>query len=125
MAVLLLVLMSLLSSGSSAPAQANCVQTLLSMMPCLDYITDHEPSPPSGCCINLSNVLGSQPLCLCHILNGDVAKLLGIQIDQNRALALPGFCNLQTPPISECQSGFNKAAAEAMGILKLSKWKSN
>ncbi|KAK1381971.1 hypothetical protein POM88_019706 [Heracleum sosnowskyi] len=40
-------------------------------------------------------------VCLCSLVNGGAANL-GILINQTLALTLPGACNVQTPPLSQC-----------------------
>ncbi|KAJ0982525.1 hypothetical protein J5N97_010780 [Dioscorea zingiberensis] len=64
-----------------------------------------ESSTPSvPCCTQLASVVKSDPECLCELLNGGGASM-GITINRTQALALPAACNVQTPPISECNSG--------------------
>ncbi|OAY68967.1 Non-specific lipid transfer protein GPI-anchored 2 [Ananas comosus] len=100
----LVILVVVAVSASAAAAASDCTGALMSMMPCLDYITDLKAKAPlPSCCLEVGQVLDSQPLCLCHILNGDVSKLIGRPINTSRTLALPGLCNLSTPPISECK----------------------
>ncbi|GKV42730.1 hypothetical protein SLEP1_g50108 [Rubroshorea leprosula] len=57
----------------------------------------------SSCCLQLASIIKSQPTCLCSLLNGE-ASSLGVTIDQTQALALPAACNVQAPPISECNA---------------------
>nr|CAD1822469.1 unnamed protein product [Ananas comosus var. bracteatus] len=95
----LVILVVVAVSASAAAAASDCTGALMSMMPCLDYITDLKAKAPlPSCCLEVGQVLDSQPLCLCHILNGDVSKLIGRPINTSRTLALPGLCNLSTPP---------------------------
>jgi len=46
-----------------------------------------------GCCTKLANVVKTQPQCLYLVLDGG-----SWGINQTEALALPGACDLQTPP---------------------------
>uniref|UniRef100_A0A2N9GGA3 Bifunctional inhibitor/plant lipid transfer protein/seed storage helical domain-containing protein n=1 Tax=Fagus sylvatica TaxID=28930 RepID=A0A2N9GGA3_FAGSY len=59
---------------------------------------------------------GSQPQCLCEVLSGG-ASLPGINFNQTQALALPGACNVQTPPISQCNAS-SPADSPSGGVFK-------
>ncbi|RDY00773.1 Non-specific lipid-transfer protein-like protein, partial [Mucuna pruriens] len=96
-----LVVMSMLCAG--AVAQSSCTSALLSLSPCLNYISGNSSTPSSPCCSQLATVVRSQPRCLCQVLNGGGSSL-GIQINQTQALALPAACNVHTPPISQCNA---------------------
>ncbi|KAL4642343.1 non-specific lipid transfer protein GPI-anchored 5-like isoform X2 [Castanea sativa] len=98
---LVLVLVTMLWAG--AWAQSSCTNVIISMSPCLNYITGNTSTPSSGCCSQLASVVRSQPQCLCQVLNGGSSSL-GININQTQALALPGACNVQTPPLSSCNA---------------------
>ncbi|XP_010256109.1 PREDICTED: non-specific lipid-transfer protein-like protein At2g13820 [Nelumbo nucifera] len=89
--------------AEAAAQSSSCTNTIISMSPCLNYITGNSSTPSSSCCSQLASVVNSQPECLCQILNGG-ASSLGIQIDQARALALPKACNVQTPSVSLCNA---------------------
>ncbi|KAL2510706.1 Bifunctional inhibitor/lipid-transfer protein/seed storage 2S albumin superfamily protein [Abeliophyllum distichum] len=92
-------------SDSDIPsAQSGCTKTLMVLYPCLNYVNGNSSTPSSSCCSQLSSVVKSQPQCLCALLNGD-ASSYGVNINQTLALALPGACNVQTPPVSRCKEG--------------------
>ncbi|PQQ11114.1 non-specific lipid-transfer protein-like protein [Prunus yedoensis var. nudiflora] len=97
--VLVLVTMFL----AKAAAQSSCTNVIISMSPCLNYITGNSSTPSSGCCSQLASVVRSSPQCLCEVLNGGGSSL-GINVNQTQALALPGACNVQTPPLSQCNA---------------------
>ncbi|XP_030456756.1 non-specific lipid transfer protein GPI-anchored 5 [Syzygium oleosum] len=84
-------------------AQSSCTNVLISLSPCLNYITGNSSTPSSNCCTQLASVVRSQPQCLCQVLTGGGSSL-GINVNQTQALALPGACNVQTPPISSCNA---------------------
>ncbi|KAJ6412301.1 hypothetical protein OIU84_005376 [Salix udensis] len=86
---------------AGAMAQSSCTNVIISMSPCLNYITGNSSSPSSSCCTQLANVVKSQPQCLCEVVNGG-ASSLGVNVNQTQALALPSACNVQTPSISRC-----------------------
>ncbi|KAA8527624.1 hypothetical protein F0562_034981 [Nyssa sinensis] len=99
---LVLVLVTMLWAGAAAQS-SSCTNVLISMSPCLNYITGNSSTPSSGCCTQLATVVRSQPQCLCEALNGGGSSL-GLNINQTQALALPGACNVQTPPTSRCNA---------------------
>ncbi|KAK4355511.1 hypothetical protein RND71_024482 [Anisodus tanguticus] len=98
---LVIVLMALF--WNEAEAQSNCMTTLVGLAPCMNYVTGNSSTPSSTCCTALSSVVQSNPQCLCSLLNGGGSGL-GITINQTLALALPGACNVQTPPVSQCNA---------------------
>ncbi|KAL0911875.1 hypothetical protein M5K25_017806 [Dendrobium thyrsiflorum] len=84
-------------------AQTSCTTAIISLAPCLSYISGNSTAAPSSsCCSQLSNVVKSQPQCLCTVLNGGFS--IGVSLNKTRALALPGACKVQTPPVSECNA---------------------
>lgn len=99
-----LVLVTVLWTG--ATAQTDCTNVLISLSPCLNYITGNSSTPSSGCCTQLASVVLSKPVCLCQVLSSGGSSL-GIQVNQTQAEALPGTCNVQTPPLSSCNSKNN------------------
>ncbi|KAG6438299.1 hypothetical protein SASPL_103236 [Salvia splendens] len=82
-------------------AQSGCTVALMSLSPCLNYVSGNSSDPSSSCCSSLSSVVDSQPQCLCTLLKGGGSSL-GITVNQTLALALPGVCKVQTPPMSRC-----------------------
>ncbi|XP_010923642.1 non-specific lipid transfer protein GPI-anchored 15 [Elaeis guineensis] len=96
------VLMTTQWLGASAQS-SSCTTALVNLSPCLNYITGNESNPSSSCCSQLAAVVQSEPQCLCMVLNGG-ASSLGITINQTQALALPGACNVRTPPVSRCNA---------------------
>ncbi|GKA92183.1 non-specific lipid-transfer protein-like protein [Tanacetum coccineum] len=90
--------------GSAKAQSSGCTNVLISLSPCLNYISGNTTTPSSSCCSQLSSVVTSQPQCLCQVLNGGGSSL-GLNINQTQALALPKACNVQTPPTSRCNAG--------------------
>lgn len=97
-------------------AQLSCTNVLISLSPCLNYITGNSSTPSSNCCTQLASVVRSQPQCLCQVLTGGGSSL-GINVNQTQALALPGACNVQTPPISSCNG---KQIGQTMMVFSFS-----
>ncbi|XP_020579804.1 non-specific lipid-transfer protein-like protein At2g13820 [Phalaenopsis equestris] len=85
-----------------AASQSSCTTVLLGLSPCLNYIIGSSSTASSSCCSQLGNVVQSQPQCLCTLINGGV-PIISIALNRTRALALPGACNIQTPPVSLCK----------------------
>ncbi|GFZ08871.1 bifunctional inhibitor/lipid-transfer protein/seed storage 2S albumin superfamily protein [Actinidia rufa] len=98
----ILAMVIVLWTGVTAQS-SDCTNALISMSPCLNYITGNSSTPSSGCCQQLASVVRSQPQCLCEAVNGGGSSM-GINVNQTQALALPGACNVQTPPISRCNA---------------------
>ncbi|KAK1262608.1 hypothetical protein QJS04_geneDACA021143 [Acorus gramineus] len=84
-------------------AQSGCTMTIIGLAPCLNYITGSSSTPASSCCSQLASVVQSNPSCLCSLLNGGGSSF-GINVNQTLALALPVACNVQTPPVSQCNA---------------------
>ncbi|EXB22123.1 Non-specific lipid-transfer protein-like protein [Morus notabilis] len=106
---LILVLVTTFSHG--ATAQSGCTSVLISLSPCLNYVTGSSSTPTSSCCSQLASVVQSQPRCLCSVLNGGAMSSLGITLNQTLATSLPGACSVQTPPISRCNNAANGPAS--------------
>lgn len=100
----ILVLMTMLW-GTSMAQQSDCNNVLISMAPCLNYISGSSSTPSSSCCSQLTNVVQKDPQCLCLALNGG-GRSLGININKTLALTLPRACNVQTPPVSRCDGNY-------------------
>uniref|UniRef100_A0A6N2NAU6 Bifunctional inhibitor/plant lipid transfer protein/seed storage helical domain-containing protein n=1 Tax=Salix viminalis TaxID=40686 RepID=A0A6N2NAU6_SALVM len=94
---LAMVLVSMLCAG--AMAQSDCTSVLISMSPCLNYITGNSSTPSSQCCTQLSSVVRSSPQCLCQVLKGGGSSL-GINVNQTQAIALPRCLQRASPAAS-------------------------
>ncbi|KAL6569519.1 hypothetical protein OROMI_014033 [Orobanche minor] len=89
------------NGGAPAPT-LDCFTYLLNLSDCLTFVEDGSnlTKPDPGCCPELSNLVDTQPICLCQLL-GDPSQV-GISVDVNRALKLPSLCSVSTPPVSLC-----------------------
>ena len=96
----------LLCGHGMAQSSSGCTNVIISMSPCLNYISGNSSTPSSGCCTQLASVVKSQPQCLCEVLNGGGSSL-GLNINQSQALELPKACNVQTPPTSQCNGNIS------------------
>ncbi|KAD5803678.1 hypothetical protein E3N88_15038 [Mikania micrantha] len=100
--MILVITMAAMYQGATAQS-SGCTSVLISLSPCLNYISGNTSTPSSGCCTQLASVVRSQPQCLCQVLNGGGSSL-GLTINQTQALELPKACNVQTPPTSHCNA---------------------
>ncbi|XP_076915582.1 non-specific lipid transfer protein GPI-anchored 5-like [Bidens hawaiensis] len=102
--MLMILVITMAAMYHDATAQSlGCTSVLISMSPCLNYISGNTSTPSTACCSQLASVVQSQPQCLCQVLNGGGSSL-GININQTQALELPKACNVQTPPTSQCDA---------------------
>ncbi|XP_010525212.1 PREDICTED: non-specific lipid-transfer protein-like protein At2g13820 [Tarenaya hassleriana] len=99
------VLAMIMCSSMVSAQSSSCTSVLISLSPCLNYITGNSSSPSRQCCSQLANVVGSSPECLCQVLTGGGSQLQGFNVNQTLALGLPRACNVQTPPLSSCNGG--------------------
>ncbi|PWZ30155.1 hypothetical protein Zm00014a_033291 [Zea mays] len=82
------------------PAPTECYTSLSGMMPCADFLTHNEvpPMPPTvACCDGLRSLVTNASICLCHIVNGNINKLLPAPMIPVRMVALPRFCVVRFP----------------------------
>lgn len=107
------VLVAAASAQSSGSGSDDCTSALVSLSPCMDYISGNGSSSPSAsCCSQLKSVVQSKPQCLCSVIGGGASSSVGgITIDRERALGLPSACNVQTPSASQCNAGERPPAA--------------
>ncbi|EAZ28888.1 hypothetical protein OsJ_12928 [Oryza sativa Japonica Group] len=82
---------------------SGCMPELVSLSPCMGYMSGNATAPAAACCSALSGVLRSSPRCLCMVLGGTAASL-GVAVDTARAALLPGACSVQAPPASQCNA---------------------
>uniref|UniRef100_A0A0D9WW25 Bifunctional inhibitor/plant lipid transfer protein/seed storage helical domain-containing protein n=1 Tax=Leersia perrieri TaxID=77586 RepID=A0A0D9WW25_9ORYZ len=111
-AVFAAVIATAAAQGSSS---GGCTTEIVSLAPCLDYISGNSTAPPKpGCCSALAAVVKSRPECLCAVLSGG-ASSLGVTVNSTRALELPAACSIKTPPPSECSKVGAPVASPAPG----------
>ncbi|KAM0852530.1 hypothetical protein ACQ4PT_051700 [Festuca glaucescens] len=95
-------------AAAPAPAPAatispECMDAVLNMSDCLPYVQSGstDKHPDKACCPELDGLLQSNPVCLCQLLAGG-GDSYGVSVDYKRAMALPGVCRLNAPPLSAC-----------------------
>lgn len=99
----LMLFIALMAVMSTVSAQSSCTNVLISMAPCLGYITQNTSTPSQQCCSQLAHVVRYSSECLCEVLDGGGSQL-GINVNETQALALPKACHVETPPASRCNS---------------------
>ncbi|KAK3126971.1 hypothetical protein QOZ80_7AG0566240 [Eleusine coracana subsp. coracana] len=83
---------------SPRPQVTDCLPPLMTLTPCMDYLTDTSvPAPPSTCCDGFRTLVNDAPICLCHGLNGDINKIMPAPMDLMRMMSLPATCRVALP----------------------------
>jgi hypothetical protein len=75
--------------------------------PCTEYLTNASvSSPPDECCVRFNVVNEDAGMCLCHIGNGDIGKLLPAPLNFTQLFALPYACgyDVRLQVFSHCNS---------------------
>ncbi|XP_047331428.1 non-specific lipid transfer protein GPI-anchored 5-like [Impatiens glandulifera] len=101
---MILVVSAMLCIAGVMAQSSSCIPILISLSPCLNYLSKNTLTPSSSCCSQLGTIVRSSPQCLCEALNQGGSSF-GLNIDQTRAIALLGACNVQTFPLSSCNVG--------------------
>ncbi|GAB4836824.1 hypothetical protein Ancab_001739 [Ancistrocladus abbreviatus] len=104
---------------SMAQSSATCNNVLITLSPCLNYISGNSSTPSSSCCSQLASVAKSQPECLCQVIKGSGSSL-GVSINETQALNLPSACNVQTPSVSRCSGASSPTGSSAVGSVPTS-----
>ncbi|KAF8700742.1 hypothetical protein HU200_034097 [Digitaria exilis] len=88
---------------STPPTPAECHTSLSGMATsCEGFLTANatDVSPPAAaCCDAVKSLVQGAPVCLCHVYNGDLAKIMpaAAHVRLLRAVALPRVCRVQMP----------------------------
>ncbi|RLN34193.1 pEARLI1-like lipid transfer protein 2 [Panicum miliaceum] len=94
------------SSGSAAPAPpspqpAECSTSLSGLAPCADFLTANATNflaaPAAACCDGVRSLVKDAPVCLCHVMSGDLGEILPAPELRLRAVALPRACGVAVP----------------------------
>ncbi|KAL8490863.1 hypothetical protein ACS0TY_022754 [Phlomoides rotata] len=97
-----LILIAMLFWGGATAQSDDCTNVIITLSPCLNYVSGNSTAPSAACCTQLGTTSRSQPQCLCQVLNGGGSNL-GLNLNQTQALALPKACNLHTPDPTQCK----------------------
>ncbi|TKY59901.1 Non-specific lipid transfer protein GPI-anchored 1 [Spatholobus suberectus] len=98
----------LLAAGESqggADLEAKCSLLVQKVIPCLNFATGQAKVPTKDCCDATSKIKGSDPECLCFVIQqthkgSPEVKSMGIQ--EGRLLQLPTACNLKNASTTNC-----------------------
>jgi hypothetical protein len=96
--LVVVVAVAVLVGSASAQSASGCRQAVISLSPCLNYITGNETVPSGSCCSRLSLLATSQPECLCVVITGDIFAELGFDVIKTQTLHLPDACCIKTLP---------------------------
>ncbi|GMI64234.1 glycosylphosphatidylinositol-anchored lipid protein transfer 5 [Hibiscus trionum] len=91
--------------------ETDCNGVLMTMAPCLDFVSGNSSTPTAACCSKLTNVVRSHPSCLCVVLNGGGPPGMP-KINQTQAQVLSKHCNVTAP--SECKNAAGGPAATSV-----------
>ncbi|WVZ65878.1 hypothetical protein U9M48_015172 [Paspalum notatum var. saurae] len=102
---------------SPPPAQpAECYTSLSGLAtPCSDFLTNPDvAAPAAACCDGLASLVGDAPICLCHVVNGDLNKLLPAPMMRLRLPQLRRMCAVGFPrtTLRECIRKAGTSAAD-------------
>nr|CAB3457907.1 unnamed protein product [Digitaria exilis] len=90
-------------SSPSPPATSECHTSLSGVATsCEGFLTANatdESPPAAACCDAVKSLVQGAPVCLCHVYNGDLAKIMpaAAHVRLLRAVALPRVCRVQMP----------------------------
>ncbi|ONK65026.1 uncharacterized protein A4U43_C07F32700 [Asparagus officinalis] len=94
-------------------AQPTCQPPIISLQPCVGFITSNSLTPSRQCCTQLESFAQTQAQCMCAFLNA--APQLPLPVNTTQALSLPGACNIQAPPLSQCNAPSTASAGSPQG----------
>lgn len=98
--VIMVMFMVVLCDGATVES-SKCRSAIVSLSPCLNYVSGNSSSPSHPCCSQLANVVRSEPRCLCVLVSGGHSSA-SLNINETLALRLPKACDVHTPPVSRC-----------------------
>ncbi|XP_024010840.1 non-specific lipid-transfer protein-like protein At2g13820 isoform X2 [Eutrema salsugineum] len=102
-AITFVAFVAVLCGVTKAQPSRSCVRTLTTLAPCLSYITGNSTIPSQACCSQLDIVIKSSPRCICSAVNSPIPNI-GLNINRTQALQLPNACNIQAPPLTQCNT---------------------
>ncbi|CAI9100986.1 OLC1v1038186C1 [Oldenlandia corymbosa var. corymbosa] len=96
MMIIILVLMMIASNVSSdfAEDKKECQNQLLSISPCLPFLSEQSKFPTPICCINLGDKYDQKRRCLCMAVKDRNEPGFGIKVNATLALGLPSICRI-------------------------------
>lgn len=100
--------------AQTPPASTSCTSSLSSLSPCSGFLTGAGSATVGpACCSAVATVADDASACLCQLFGTN--SPLGFPINQARALILPGLCNVNTPPLTQCSAAGLPGAPPAGG----------
>ncbi|KAJ8466598.1 hypothetical protein OPV22_029150 [Ensete ventricosum] len=103
--LLLLLLCTLGPSASDDSLQEKCASDITKLLPCQEYANGGKEEPTSDCCSSVKDIRGSEPVCLCYVIQQtrsgySAFKSMGLKVD--RLVQLPTVCKLANSSVSDC-----------------------
>ncbi|PWA95067.1 plant lipid transfer protein/Par allergen [Artemisia annua] len=84
-----------------AMVTTGCTIAIVSLSPCISYVTGNVSTPSQPCCAQLANVVQSEPLCFCALFSSG-HTWTSSKVNKTVAKGLPKACNVTTNPLSRC-----------------------
>jgi hypothetical protein len=82
------------------PQPAECYTSVSGLMPCADFLTNASVlAPVAACCDGFRSLVTGAPICICHVVNGDIGKLLPAPMLRLRMMQLPRMCRVPFPRV--------------------------
>nr|GEX54578.1 non-specific lipid-transfer protein-like protein At2g13820 [Tanacetum cinerariifolium] len=97
--IILVVVIGTLSGGAMATTD-ECRTEVVSLSPCVNYVSGKVSAPSHPCCAQLATVVKTHLSCLCSLVHGEMPP--GYKVNETLAIGLPDACNIPTPPVSRC-----------------------
>ncbi|KAL8142877.1 hypothetical protein V2J09_015909 [Rumex salicifolius] len=93
--LLLIILMAaaMLARSDLEADQAECKDQLMSLTPCLGYVSGEGKTPTAQCCSVVAGKLNTTLKCMCILVKDRDEPGLGVKIDPMLALSLPNMCH--------------------------------
>ncbi|KAK8952839.1 hypothetical protein KSP40_PGU011563 [Platanthera guangdongensis] len=93
---------TLLWMFASSSQPEDCTGEVISLAPCINYITGAASAPSNSCCSQLAAVVRSEPTCFCAVLKGGGPQFGIAGLNRTLALALPAACHVDAPTVGKC-----------------------
>ncbi|KAL2454446.1 Uncharacterized protein Adt_48052 [Abeliophyllum distichum] len=93
--------------GAADSSLANkCSAEFQKVLACLTFATGKAETPNKECCVAVTNLKETGPVCLCFIIqqihNGSNPAIKQMGIQESRLLQLPSACKMANASVAEC-----------------------
>ncbi|PKA63804.1 putative GPI-anchored protein [Apostasia shenzhenica] len=110
---LLLILVAAVAraDNESSSVDQKCMTEAAKLTDCVGYASGQETAPTGACCGSVTEVKGTDPACLCRVIqhahSGGSGGLSGFHLRLDRLLSLPKACALANSSVSNCPKLLN------------------